>query len=220
MQNRYSPPVRLLKQLLDEQRLGRILYVSVNCFWNRDERYYTPGSWRGTAELDGGVLYTQFSHFVDILYWLFGPITPTVGQMANLTHSHLTAFPDTGQVAFTLPEGGLGSLQFTVSCHDKNMESSLTVIGSKGSIRIGGQYMNQLDYCHIADYQAPEMAPTNPPNQYPGFEGSAGNHASVWQEILAYFRGENAALATGAEGLAVVELIEQMYASCVRPQPV
>ncbi|MBO4369813.1 MAG: Gfo/Idh/MocA family oxidoreductase, partial [Paludibacteraceae bacterium] len=83
MQNRYSPPMAWLKQLLDEKRLGEIYFVKVDAFWNRDSKYYTPGSWHGTNALDGGTLFTQFSHYVDMLYWLFGDITHIRGRFAN-----------------------------------------------------------------------------------------------------------------------------------------
>lgn len=94
MQNRYSPPSVWLKQMVTEQKLGKIFMVQLNCYWNRDERYYKKGNWHGDAKLDGGTLFTQFSHFIDIMYWLFGDITNIVGHFNDFSHKDLTDFED------------------------------------------------------------------------------------------------------------------------------
>jgi UDP-N-acetyl-2-amino-2-deoxyglucuronate dehydrogenase len=149
MQNRYSPPSQWIKSVVDQRLLGDIHLVQVNCYWNRDERYYKAGSWKGSNALDGGTLFTQFSHFIDILYWLFGDITDIQGKFADFNHNDLTEFEDSGLVTFRFLDGGMGCLNYSTAVWDKNLESSMTIIGSNGSVKIGGQYMDQVEYCHI-----------------------------------------------------------------------
>ena len=126
MQNRYSPPSVWIKDMIESGRLGKIYMVQLNCYWNRDERYYKAGGWHGTKDFDGGTLFTQFSHFVDIMYWLFGDITNIQARFADFNHAGLTDFEDSGTVNFRFTEGGgIGTLSYSTSVWDKNMESSL-----------------------------------------------------------------------------------------------
>jgi predicted dehydrogenase len=212
MQNRYTPAAQWLKQVVASGQLGRPLLVEINCFWNRDERYYTPGGWKGRLATDGGTLFTQFSHFIDILYWVFGDIEGIAAQVANLTHPHLTDFEDTGTATFRLANGGgLGSLNFTTSVWGRNQESSLTVVAERGSLKIGGQYMNSLEYCHIDGLEPPQLAPTPPPNEYAGYQGSANNHGLLFQHVLQVLGGQAPPATNAFEGYKVVEIIERIY---------
>ncbi|HHH50624.1 MAG TPA: Gfo/Idh/MocA family oxidoreductase, partial [Saprospiraceae bacterium] len=162
MQNRYSPPIKWLKEVIEENLLGEIFLVQINCYWNRDKRYYSPNGikhfWHGSKELDGGVLFTQFAHFIDIMYWLFGDIKNIQNRATNFNHQKTTHFSDTGVASFEFVEGGIGTLNYSTAIWDKNFESSITVIGENGTIKIGGQYMDQVIYCHINDYQMPILA--------------------------------------------------------------
>jgi len=155
MQNRYSPPSEWIKKVIEESILGDVFMVQLNCYWNRDDRYYKKGGWKGTQELDGGTLFTQFSHFIDIMYWLFGDITNIKGNFADFTHKNSTDFEDSGLVLFDFLNGGMGSINYSTSVVDRNLESSMTIIGSKGSVKIGGQYMNEVDlqFSHFLYYQ-------------------------------------------------------------------
>lgn len=212
MQNRYSPPVRWLKGLVDEGVLGQVYLLQLSCYWNRDERYYKQGVWHGTRALDGGTLFTQFSHFVDILYWLFGDIEAIAARITNFNHLHLTEFEDSGIVTFRLLDGGgLGSLSFSTSVWDKNMESSMTVVAEHGSVKIGGQYMDRLEYCHIRDYVAPELPASAPGNDYGDFKGSAANHHHVIDNVVDVLKGRASVATNALEGLKVVEIIERIY---------
>jgi UDP-N-acetyl-2-amino-2-deoxyglucuronate dehydrogenase len=145
MQNRYSPPSEWLKKVVSENILGNIYMVQVNCYWNRDDRYYKADTWHGTSALDGGTLFTQFSHFIDLMYWVFGDIEQIEAKFADHNHNTLTDFEDSGFVNFKFINGGLGSLNYSTSCWDKNLESSMTIIGEKGSVKVGGQYMDKVE---------------------------------------------------------------------------
>ncbi len=211
MQNRYSPPSQWIKSVIDEKRLGDIFLVQVNCYWNRDERYYKKGGWKGTNSLDGGTLFTQFSHFIDIMYWLFGDIKDIQAKFADFNHADLTDYEDSGLVQFSFENGGMGCINYSTSVWDKNLESSMTIIGSKGSVKIGGQYMDQVEVCHIKDYTMPELAPTNPANDYGAYKGSANNHSFIIENVVDTLKGRTTLTTNALEGLKVVEIIERIY---------
>ncbi|WP_276348710.1 Gfo/Idh/MocA family oxidoreductase [Daejeonella sp. JGW-45] len=213
MQNRYSPPSVWIKELISSGKLGKIFMVQLNCYWNRDDRYYKAGGWHGTADLDGGTLYTQFSHFIDILYWLFGDIQNIQGKFNDFSHQHLTAFEDSGFVSFDFVNGGMGCLNYSTSIWDQNLESSMTIIGENGAVKIGGQYMDKVEYCHIKDYEMPDLAPTNPGNDYGAYKGSAQNHNYVINNVVDVLKGRAAITTNALEGLKVVDIIERIY-SC------
>jgi len=211
MQNRYSPPIKWLKQIMDKNLLGKVLMVHLNCFWNRDDRYYKPGGWHGTKDMDGGTLYTQFSHFIDIMYWLFGDINNIRGAFKNYVHQHSTDFEDCGSVVFDFVNGGIGSINFSAAVWNKNMESSISVIGEKGAVKIGGQYMDCVEYCHIKDYIMPRLDPVNPPNDYGYYKGSASNHEYVIDNVIKTLNHEAEVGTNALEGLKVVDIIEKIY---------
>jgi predicted dehydrogenase len=177
MQNRYSPPSQWIKSLITDGIMGEIFMVQLNCYWNRDNRYYKKGGWKGTQELDGGTLYTQFSHFIDIMYWLFGDIDNIQGKFKDFIHQDSTDFEDSGFVSFDFVNGGMGSLNYSTAVANQNLESSMTIIGENGSVKIGGQYMNDVEICNIKDYEMPVLAPSNPANDYGPYKGSAANHS-------------------------------------------
>ena len=213
MQNRYSPPSVWIKQMIDSGRLGKIYLVQLNCFWNRDERYYKPGGWHGDACLDGGTLFTQFSHFIDIMYWLFGDIQHIQARFADFNHQQLTDFEDSGLVTFEFVNGGMGCLNYSTAVWNKNMESSMLIVAENGSVKIGGQYMNEVEYCHIKDYEMPELAPTNPGNDYGPYKGSAQNHNFVIRNVVEVLQHTGAQNTTTAlEGLKIVDIIRRIYA--------
>ncbi len=212
MQNRYSPPSVWLKELADNNTLGEIFMVKLDCYWNRDSRYYKKGNWHGDATLDGGTLFTQFSHFIDIMYWLFGDIQNIRGNFADFNHKDLTDFEDSGVVTFDFINGGMGSLNYSTSIWDTNLESSITIIGSKGTVKVAGQYMNEVTYCHIKDYVMPELAPSNPPNDYGLYKGSAQNHHYVIENVIEKLKYKGTITTNVLEGLKVVDIIERIYA--------
>ena len=213
MQNRYSPPSVWIKNLVDSGKLGKIFLVQINCYWNRDDRYYKKESWHGNKTLDGGTLFTQFSHFIDIMYWLFGDITNITARLKDFNHHTLTDFEDTGLVNFEFINGGIGCLNYSTSVWNQNLESSMTIIAENGSVKIGGQYMNIVEYCNIKDYEMPELAPTNPGNDYGAYKGSAQNHNFVIDNIVDVINSKASITTNALEGLKVVEIIEKIYQS-------
>lgn len=214
MQNRYSPPSRWLKEVVGSNLLGEIYMVNINCFWNRDDDYYKGGDatyWKGKLEKDGGTLFTQFSHFLDTMYWLFGDIKNIKASFYDFNHQKTTEFEDSGIVQFDFVSGGAGSLNYSTAVYNQNMESSISIVGEKGAVKVGGQYMNEIEYCHIKDYEMPELEETLPPNDYGKYKGSAANHQFVIQNVVDTLIKNKTVTTNSLEGLKVVEIIENIY---------
>lgn len=209
-QNRFNPPVEAVKKIIDEGKLGKIFSVQLTCFWNRNADYY-HNSWKGTKDLDGGTLYTQFSHFVDLLYWMIGDIKDVEAYTANYTHQDIIEFEDTGAVILKFQNGAIGTINYTVNSYGKNMEGSLTIFGEKGTVKIGGQYLNELEYQNIEGYKIENLPVGNTANNYGNYQGSMSNHDKVYENVVDVLTN-NASISTSAfEGLKTVEIIDKIY---------
>jgi hypothetical protein len=145
------------------------------------------------------------------MYWIFGDIKNIQATFKNSTHKTLTEFEDSGVVNFEFVNSGIGCINFSTSCWDTNMESSITVVGTTGSVKLGGQYLNEVEYCHIKDYELPQLEATNPPNDYGPFKGSAANHHYVIQNVVDTLNGTSYIDTNALEGLKVVDIIERIY---------
>ncbi len=211
-QNRYNPPVKAVKDLIDQNKLGATLMVSVNCYWNRNANYYKQSPWRGTKELDGGTLYTQFSHFVDILFYLFGEIENVSGVTRNVSHQELIEFEDSGTFSFEFKKGGIGNLVFTTSAYKQNMEGSITIFSDNATIKIGGKYLNTIDYQVTDGFDIKDIPISSPSNNYGFYEGSMSNHDKVINNVIEVLNDRAEIMTSAKEGRKVVEMIDQLYA--------
>lgn len=211
VQNRYSPTIKWVKGILEDQAMGEIFMVQLNCFWNRDERYYMPGSWHGSLNLDGGPLYTQFSHFIDVLLWMFGDITNVSSKFLNFNHEYLTQFEDSGVISFDFKKQGVGVLNYSTSVFGANFESSMTIIGAKGVIKIGGQYMNEISYCNVDELEVPSFDSTVAANNYGVYQGSAANHQFLINNVINVLNGIETPHVNLEDGIRVVYTIEHIY---------
>lgn len=210
-QNRYNPPVKVIKELIMDGTLGKIYNIQLSCFWNRNENYY-ENSWKGTKDLDGGTLYTQFSHFVDLLYYLNGDVIKTLAFGQNFNHKNTIEFEDTGVVALKFQNGALGTINYTVNSFNKNMEGSLTIFAENGTIKIGGQYLNELEYFEVKGMEKPpEMEKGNKANNYGQYQGSMSNHDKVYQNVVQVINHGASVTTNMFEGLKTVEIIEKIY---------
>ena len=211
-QNRFNPAVVAVKKVLDESRLGNVYSIQISCFWNRDARYY-ENSWKGTMELDGGTLFTQFSHFIDLLYWMFGDIKQVRAFRKNFAHKDIIEFEDTGVVIVEFENGIIGTINYTVNSFQKNMEGSLTIFGEKGTVKIGGQYLNEMEYQQIKDYVIPDLPAGSTANHYGFYQGSMSNHDKVYRNLVDVINNNAAMAANSHDGLKTVEIIEKIYAA-------
>ena len=210
-QNRFNAPIAALKQAIDDGRLGKIINVQLNCFWNRNDKYYETSDWKGKKDLDGGTLYTQFSHFIDLLYWMVGDIKKYHVITKNYLHQHNIEFEDTGAIIMEFENGAIGTVNYTVNSYDKNMEGSITVFGEKGTVKVGGQYLNVLEHQSIKDYVMDVPIETKPANDYGFYQGSMSNHDSVYENIIDVLTNNGRVATNGFEGLKTVEIIENIY---------
>lgn len=210
-QNRFNPPVMAVKRLLDEGKLGRIFSFQVNGFWHRSDEYYM-GTWRGTAELDGGSLFTQFSHFIDLIYWFLGDLKEVRAARGNFMHPSIS-IEDTGVAILEMANGAIGTLHYTVNSFGKNMEGSLTLFGEKGTIKIGGQYLNTMEYQQVDGQEPLNLPDSAGPNTYGFYEGSMSNHDKLYEALIHSLSGNNNGLLPGAaEAYKTVEIINRIYA--------
>jgi hypothetical protein len=147
------------------------------------------------------------------MYWLFGDVTDIKARFEDFNHRTLTDFEDSGTVSFQFIKGGMGIFNYSTSVWNKNFESSVTIIGENGTIKIGGQYMNEVEYCCVKNYEMPELAPTNPGNDYGNYKGSAQNHHYVIDNVVNVLKNKKGEkITTNAyEGYKVVDIIERIY---------
>ena len=210
-QNRYNPPVQEVKKLLAANDLGEIYMIQVNCFWNRGDAYYDSSDWRGKKDKDGGCLFTQFSHFVDILYYLNGPIGHAYGRIHNFAHLHNTEVEDTGSFVLMAANNAIINFNFTTCAYERNMEGSITLFAERGTVKIGGQYLNTIEYQKLAGATLPHINITAKANDYGLYQGSMSNHDKVIQNVVDVLYHNHAVMTSAEEGREVVRIIEQMY---------
>ena len=209
MQLRYSPVIKWLKGIIDAEALGDLYSIEIRCFWNRNDNYYRPGgkahAWRGRREQDRGPLYTQFSHFVDLVYYLLGAWKINHAVFNNFNHKDSTEFEDTGQIVFEAgPTAGIFS--YTTAVFEKNYESTVTILGSKGTISIGGQYFNQIRHSHpdsLPGIDAKKLADYN--------ENRLAGHIAMYQNVIDVLDSNDSITTNAMDGLKVVEMIEEVY---------
>lgn len=211
-QNRFNPPVVAVKRLVDEGRLGEIYSLQLNCFWNRNPDYYRD-SWKGSIDMDGGCLYTQFSHFVDLLYWIAGDVTSVRAFTRNFAHEGVIEFEDAGVATLQFRSGAIGSIHFTINAFAKNMEGSLTIFAEKGTLKVGGQYLNELEYQSLDGAPITDLPAGKPANQYGTYVGSMSNHDKVYDNLVDVLLSGGVISTNGYEGLKTVEIIENIYAA-------
>jgi predicted dehydrogenase len=209
-QNRFNPPVVAVKKLIDENKLGSITSFQLNCFWNRNEDYY-KNNWKGTLNLDGGTLYTQFSHFIDLVYYLLGDVKSIEAKGRNMQHQGIIEFEDTGVVLLEMENGALGTINYNVNSYESNMEGSLTLFGTDGTVKIGGQYLNELEYQKIRGMDQIQISAGNKPNDYGSYKGSMSNHDLVYNNVADVLL-RNGVISTNLfDGLKTVQIIERIY---------
>ncbi len=209
-QNRFNSPVAHLKKLVETGRLGNIYSIHIQGLWNRNAEYYSKSNWKGTIEKDGGILFTQFSHFIDVACWLFGRMENVSANGGNLAHQGIIEFEDTITGLVKFDKGVLGCLHFSINAFGQNMEGSITVLGEKGSVSIGGPYLNKLSYHLVEGTPVPELEKENPVNDYGYYKGSMNNHHIVYQHFIKSLSAGNLMHCELENSLHTIEAINQL----------
>jgi UDP-N-acetyl-2-amino-2-deoxyglucuronate dehydrogenase len=208
---RYNPALISLKEKLVQRKLGKLYSFQLNCFWNRPAAYYKD-SWKGSLSMDGGTLFTQFSHYIDAVLWLFGDMQSVSGWRKNMAHESVIEFEDSGIVAMKMSNGMIGGLNWSVNTLNKNMEVSLTIIAEKASIRIGGEYMNRVEYESTDGFSLGDAA-SGQANDYGFYKGSMSNHDKVYENMMLTLADNSHPFTHAVDGLKTVETIEKIYST-------
>lgn len=208
-QNRRNRTLQLLKRAIDEDRFGRIFMVTVNVFWTRPQAYYDSARWRGTWEFDGGAFMNQASHYVDLLDWLIGPVESVQAYTATLARD--IEVEDTGVMAVRWRSGALGSVNVTMLTWPKNFEGSITVVGEKGTVRIGGIAVNEIQHWEFAEPR-PEDARVKEAS-YETTSVYGFGHPLYYENVIRTLRGEAEPETDGREGLKSLEILIATYLS-------
>jgi UDP-N-acetyl-2-amino-2-deoxyglucuronate dehydrogenase len=208
-QNRLNPPIQLLKRAVEKGRFGRIYMANVTVRWQRPQEYYDAEPWRGTWEFDGGAFTNQASHYVDLVQWLVGPVESVMAKTA--TQARRIEAEDSGIGILKFRSGALGVIEVNVLTYPKNLEGSITLMGEKGTVKIGGTAVNKVEHWLFADYDDDdkliESANTNPPSVY-GF-----GHEGYYRNVLSVLRGQAKPETDGRAGRKSLELIVGIYES-------
>jgi UDP-N-acetyl-2-amino-2-deoxyglucuronate dehydrogenase len=208
-QNRLNPPIQLLRRAVDKGRFGRIYTANVTVRWTRPQEYYDAEPWRGTWEFDGGAIMNQASHYVDLLQWLVGPVESVMAKTG--TQARRIEAEDSGAALLKFRSGALGVIEVSVLTYPRNLEGSITILGERGSVKIGGTAVNRVEHWLFAEYddddKLVEAANTNPPNVY-GF-----GHEGYYRNVLPVLRGEAKPDTDGRAGRKSLELILGIYES-------
>lgn len=205
---RYNPILQELKKAIAQNLTGKIYSFQLSCFWNRPDEYYTD--WRGKMFPDGGTLYTQFSHYIDAMLWLFGDVDEVRGFRQNAAHKNSIEFEDTGVAALQMRSGALGTINWSVNAYRKNHEIALTILAEKATIRIGGEYLNEVQYVAAEDGLSLQAA-TKSANEYKTYNGSMSHHREVYDHLVTALSTTDHNFAGSYEGLKTVETIENIY---------
>lgn len=208
-QNRRNSTLQLLKRAFDERRFGRVYMVSINVFWSRPQSYYDSAKWRGTWELDGGAFMNQASHYVDLVDWLVGPVASVTAMTATLARD--IEVEDSGVLNIRWRSGALGSMSVTMLTYPKNLEGSITILGEKGTVRIGGVAVNEIqvwDFADPRDYDANIRAANYETTSVYGF-----GHPLYYKNVVDVLRGAAEPEVDGREGLKSLEVLIAAYLS-------
>ena len=208
-QNRLNPTMQLLKAAVDGGRFGRVYMVTVNVFWTRPQSYYDDAPWRGRWDMDGGAFLNQASHYVDMVDWLVGPVDSVHAYTATLARA--IEAEDTGTMSLRLRSGGLASINVTMLTHGKNFEGSITILGERGTVRIGGVAVNRIEHWEFEDAWPEDASIKDSSYATPSVYGFG--HPLYYDNVIATLRGEKHAEVDGYEGLRSLEVIIAAYRS-------
>lgn len=213
-QNRYNPPVEYVNKLIQQKKMGKPILCIVNVIWNRNNDYYASDAWRGTQLLDGGTIFTQVSHYIDLMLLFMGPAKSLYSQMGTMDHA--IEIEDTGVVSVNFKSGALGTVNYTTCATNKNFEGSITLVFSHGTIKIGGECANQIEYREL-DTPLKHRIPRskNGANNYTTYFGSMSNHDLVFKDIVSTMNNKKVrnVLVSGSDAIATVTFMESALLS-------
>ena len=214
-QNRTNSTLQLLKRAIEEKRFGKIHMVHLNVFWTRPQEYYDQAEWRGTLEFDGGAFMNQASHYVDLLHWLIGPIDKVQAMMSTTRDIEVE---DTGVLNIRWIDGTLGSMSVTMLTYPKNLEGSITILGEKGTVRVGGVAVNNIQHWEFEDTKDYDEEVKEANYQTTSVYGFG--HQLYYNNVVEVLRGNIEPETDGREGLKSLEVLIAAYLSASNGQTI
>jgi len=209
-QNRYNTPIMLTKKAIENGKLGKIFMTQCNVMWNRHQGYYNESDWRGQLKSEGGALHTQVSHFIDLLIWWFGDMVQAKTLIDTMNHK--IEIEDCGVTSMKFSSGVLGSLFWTTCVYNSNFEGSITIIGEKGTIKIGGKYLNKIEFWDVQSYPLPDdINFEDAPNNYGKYQGTSSNHDKLITDLVDIFTKNRKGIVEGSEAIKTINAIELIY---------
>lgn len=208
-QNRNNATLKLLRRAIVDKRFGKIYMVNINVFWTRPQEYYDSAEWRGTWRLDGGAFMNQASHYVDLIDWLMGPVDSIHAMTA--TQARNIEVEDTGVINIRWKSGALGSMNVTMLTYPKNYEGSITIIGEKGTVRIGGVAVNKIQNWDFEDKMKYDLEASEASYETSSVYGFG--HKTYYEDVINSFLNNTEPMTDGHEGLKSLEILTSIYLS-------
>jgi UDP-N-acetyl-2-amino-2-deoxyglucuronate dehydrogenase len=211
-QNKFNPPIRALKDAVYHNKLGNLIMINSNVYWNRNDQYYANENWRGTKNIDGGMFFTLASHFLDLMLWIGGKVESVQSVMGNYNHPQIET-EDAGIVLLKFKNGAIGKILVTTCVQPKNMEGNLYVLGTKGTVKVGGKYLNELEHWYVEGVETPKLEKSAPANDYGFYQGSMSNHDKVYKNVLDVLLKGEEIKTNSQQGHESIEVIQAAYLS-------
>jgi UDP-N-acetyl-2-amino-2-deoxyglucuronate dehydrogenase len=208
-QNRFNTTIQKLKQAMDQGRFGKIYLTTANIFWTRSQEYYDQCDWRGRWDMDGGAIMNQASHYIDLIHWLLGPVESVYAMTATLGRK--IEAEDTGVISIRWRSGAVGSINVTMLAYPRNLEGSITILGERGTVRIGGTALNEIQHWEFADYTSDDEQMNTVSYQTNSVYGFG--HPLYYENMIKTFQGKELPITDGREGLASLEILIAAYRS-------
>jgi len=214
LQVRFNPPVQYLKKLIKQNELDDIFHAALVIRWTRPEEYYDLEDWRGTKRMEGGSFLTLGIHYLDVLQWLLGPVKSVFAKINRVGHSNIE-IEDALIGVISFKRGTIATVEFTTCTYPHNLECSISLLGKKGTVKLGGQAVNEIEVWEVENLPRPVLPTGLAPNVYAGglYQGSCPNHVFVYQDLIENLNGTNSKYLDAQEARKTLEIIEGLYKS-------
>lgn len=219
-QVRYNPSIQVLKQYLDRGALGKIFSINLTVNWTRPQAYYDQSDWRGTLDMDGGTLLNQGIHYIDIMQWYVGDTKQVFGKIDTIAHK--MEIEDEAFALIEFKNGAFGTINVNMNTYPRNVECSITVLGTTGSVKLSGSAMNKIEFWEVKDIPEPQVQEGFSPNVYAGglYQGSCPNHIFVYQDILELLKNGKGHYISGEDALPSIKIVDAVYKSSKENKPI
>lgn len=217
-QNRFNVAIQEMRRALERGRFGRLSHGSINVRWNRGKQYYDQASWRGKWASDGGCLFNQCIHGIDLLRWMMGDeVDEVYGVTKQQFHDYLEC-EDIGMAVVKFKNGAVGTIEGTVNVYPKNLEETLYLFGETGTVKIGGTSTNNIDLWNFADESDEDTKNKGLQEETSNVYGNG--HTSLYADVIDAIKNDRKPYIDAVAGRNAVEMILAIYQSSATGMPV